>query len=267
MLMRLRSHVPSLIAVAVAATVLIGHPTSVAATSPQIPEAHHVGPIRSLGPLFLAGLQQPHTCSASVVLSPSRDLVLTAAHCITGTGAGIQFVPGYHDGETPYGVWTAAQVYVDPSWTSRQDAQHDVAILKMQRQQRDGRSVGVEDVVGGNVLGFAPPNGTRVSVPAYPVGIDDNPINCRNTIYRTDGYPSFDCHYYFDGTSGAPFLQSIGGRHGQVVVGVIGGLHQGGCVDYTSYSSPFGPDTYRLWIRATLGLGPDVLPPPGSPGC
>jgi hypothetical protein len=51
------------------------------------------------------------------------------------------------------------------------------------------------------------------------------------------------------------------------VVGVIGGLHQGGCSADTSYSAPFLPDVYQVWLRATLGKTPDVLPRPGSSGC
>jgi len=168
----------------------------------------------------MAGLEQAHTCSASVVKSPNRDLVITAAHCIVGSGAGVQFVPGYHGGEAPYGVWTATHAYVDPSWTSRQDPRHDVAFLKIQRQRHGGHSIGIEDVVGGNVLGIAPAGGTRVSLPAYPSGINDDPINCRNSIYRTDGYPTFDCHFYFDGTSGGPFLQSVGLGRVRVVVDI-----------------------------------------------
>jgi V8-like Glu-specific endopeptidase len=237
-------------------------------------------------------LGQRHTCTASVLRSPGHNLILTAAHCIAGTGAGVLFAPGYHDGRAPYGVWTAERAYVDPSWIIGQDPAHDLAILTLRPQRRAGHTVNVQDRAGGNILGPAPAGGTLVQVPAYPVGINDDPINCRDRTYLTTGYPSFDCHFYVDGTSGAPFLRARdddseghgegdshrqgdgqgdgqGGGHGdaEVVVGVIGGLHQGGCVDYTSYSSPFGSDTRRLLDRASRGLSPDVLPTPGSAGC
>jgi len=246
---------------------VIGVPADAGAVSPTIPIAHIVAPIPTVGPLFYSAARRRHNCSASIVRSASRDLVLTAAHCITGRGAGIQFVPGYNRGRVPYGVWTAVQVYVDPSWKSRQDPRHDVVILKMGRQKRGTHSVGIQDVVGGNYLGVAPPSGTQVQVPAYPAGINDSPISCVNSIYRTAGYPGFDCHRYVSGTSGAPFLRSIGPDHRQVVVGVIGGLHQGGCLESTSYSAPFGSDTLRVLRRAALGSTPDVLPRPGSGGC
>lgn len=228
----------------------------------------------TLGPLFLAGIGQPHSCSASVVASASRDLVITAAHCLAGSGAGVEFVPGYRDGSTPYGVWTAAQAYVDRSWTADQDPRNDVAILKMRRQQRDGRWMGVQDVVGANQLGLPPSDGATLRVPAYPSGLDDEPMSCQSSLYRTEGYPSFDCPGYVNGTSGAPFLlpptpttpAEADGRS-DVIVGVIGGLHQGGCSDATSYSAVFGPAIYQLRQRATAGGTPDVLPLRRSAGC
>jgi hypothetical protein len=259
-----------LIACAMTAFLLIGWPVpSVAGPAPESPAADAPDP--TSGPLFFAGIDHPHGCSASVVASASRDLVLTAAHCITGSGAGIQFAPGYRRGNAPFGVWTAAQVYADPTWIADQDPAHDMAILKMQPQERHGRRVGVEDVVGANLLGLAPPTGTQIGVPAYPAGIDDEPVDCLSSVYRTAGYPAFDCAGYPGGTSGAPFLQSLhssdGRQYDHRVVGVIGGLHRGGCSADTSYSAPFRPDVYRVWLRATLGSAPDVLPQPGSSDC
>jgi V8-like Glu-specific endopeptidase len=239
-----------------------------ASTPAELPVAQQVPGLPTVGPLFGHGLNRPHSCTASVLLSPRHDLILTAAHCVSGTGAGWQFVPGYDRGATPYGVWTVSQAYVDPSWLRNQDPQHDYAVLRLARQQLAGRSVGVQDVVGGgNVIALAPRPGQRLTVPAYPAGIDDRPIDCAVTDYDTGGYPSFDCAGYVGGTSGAPWLIATPSRAVSLVAGVIGGLHQGGCVDYTSYSSAFSPDTYRLWLRASVGAPPDMLPAAGPDGC
>lgn len=260
--------VSRLIVCTVAAFLLTGWPVPSGAR--PAPESPASGDPTS-GPLFFAGLGHPHGCSASVVASASRDLVLTAAHCITGSGAGVQFVPGYQRGDAPFGVWTATQVYADPSWLAHQDPAHDMAILKMQPQERDGRRVGVEDVVGANLLGLEPPDGTQIRVPAYPAGIDDDPVSCASPVYRTGGYPAFDCAGYPSGTSGAPFLQSLepsnGRQYDHLVVGVIGGLHRGGCSPDTSYSAPFRRDVYQVWLRATRGSTPDVLPRPDGSDC
>jgi V8-like Glu-specific endopeptidase len=242
--------------------------TADAATPSQLPVAVSVPGLPTVGPLFRNGIGQQHVCTASVLQSPRRDLILTAAHCISGTGAGVVFVPGYDTGSAPFGYWVSTAAYVDPSWLARQDPQHDYAILRLARQVRQGRSVGVQDVVGGgNIIALAPLPGQLMMVPAYPAGIRDRPIDCAVTAYLTDGYPSFDCAGYVGGTSGAPWLIRTPSRAVSLVAGVIGGLHQGGCVDYTSYSSAFTLDTYRLWLRASVGAPPDLLPTPGPDGC
>lgn len=259
----------AILAVLLTAAALPTAATATAGTpSAELPTAQQVPGIATVGPLFHNGLNQPHSCTASVLLSPGHDLILTAAHCVAGSGTGWRFAPGYDRGSTPYGVWTVSQAYVDPSWLRNQDPQHDYAILRLAHQQLAGRSVGVQDLVGGgNLIALAPEPGRQLTVPAYPAGINDRPIDCSVTDYDTSGYPSFDCAGYLGGTSGAPWLIRTPSRAVSLVAGVIGGLHQGGCVDYTSYSSAFSLDTYRLWLRASVGAAPDVLPVPGSDGC
>ncbi|MDQ2836036.1 MAG: serine protease [Actinomycetota bacterium] len=237
-----------------------------AVTPANTPTAESVPGIADVGPLFDNGLTNDHGCTASILQSPQHDLILTAGHCVSGTGAGLLFAPGYDDGHTPYGVWTTTAAYVDPSWIGSQDPQHDYAILRLATQVWHGRTVGVQQVTGGgNVIVPAPRAGKKLTVPAYPAGINDRPIDCAVTVYKTDGYPSFDCAGYFGGTSGAPWLIRVGNL--SLVAGVIGGLHQGGCVDFTSYSSAFSTDTYRLWLRAALRLPADTVPAAGSDGC
>lgn len=253
-------------AVALAAALTLSAAVAEASTPPSIPTAETVPGTALVGPLFRSGLTNDHSCTASVLNAPGHDLVLTAAHCVSGTGAGILFAPGYDNGATPYGVWTSVAAYVDPSWIRNQDPQHDYAILRLARQNVQGHSVGVADVTKvAESIAPAPRPGQRLTVPAYPAGINDEPINCSVRTYYTDGYPSFDCGGYVGGTSGSPWLTRIG--RGWFVTGVIGGLHQGGCVDYTSYSSSFGLDTYRLWLRAAFHQPADTVPVAGSDGC
>lgn len=220
------------------------------------PTATTTAPTPTVGTLFfpsVAGLfpllHMPHFCSASVVHSASRDLVITAAHCVYGTGATIEFAPGYDDGATPYGVWDARRIYIDPAWKKGFDTRHDVAILQM--APRAGKQI--EDVVGANPLG-TPSAGADVSVWGYTMGSGDRPLTCTNALYLTDGYSSFDCAGYTDGVSGGPWLQ------GGSVVGVTGGLEQGGCGEYAEYSAPFGDDVSALLRRAEAGGSGDVAP-------
>jgi hypothetical protein len=237
-------------------------------TSPaaaDTPDAQTVTSIPTVGPLFLPSvlglgpaLQLPHYCSAGVVHSPGHDLVLTAAHCVYGSGLGIEFAPGYHDGVSPYGVWTVRRAYLDPAWLSGQDPQHDVAVLEMYRH--GGR--GVEDATGPAApLGSAPAPGTTVTVDGYVAGSGGEPITCSAPVYYTDGFPSFDCDGYADGVSGGPWFAAGS------LVGVIGGLHQGGCSPATSYTAAFDPDVAALLTRAEAGGAADLAPIPGGDGC
>lgn len=239
-------------------------PATAGAGSGSSPVARHVHSIPTVGPLFFSvlglgpALGLPHYCSASVVHSAGHDLAVTAAHCIFGNGAGIEFAPGYSGHETPFGVWSIRRVYLDPQWVTDRDPRHDVAVLLL--RSRGGQNV--EDATGrAPRLGATPQAGRTVTVDGYLVGSGGTPITCTGTVYLTRRYPSFDCGGFGDGVSGGPWLAD--GR----LVGVTGGLHQGGCTPDTSYSAPFGPDVAALVARARTDGAGDVAPAPGGDGC
>ena len=228
------------------------------------PSAEPQDSIGAVGPLFFpsalglaATFQLPHYCSASVVHSESRNLILTAAHCIGGTGRGIEFAPGYHDGISPSGVWDVERVYLDPGWVHGQDPADDVAVLTL-APHGDKQ---IEDVVPAPTLAAAPAAGVVVTVDGYVAGEGGRPISCTAPTYYTTGYPSFDCDGYSAGVSGGPWLV---GKH---VVGIIGGLLQGGCSPDTSYSPVFGPAVARLVTRAERDRPSDLAPVPPPSGC
>lgn len=220
-----------------------------------------------VGPLFASGTQSAHGCTASVLASPTRDLILTAAHCINGTGAGMRFAPGYNQGATPYGVWTVTRVYVDPAWIAAQDPSRDYAILHVAKKRSAHRPIGIEDVTGGSPLGTAPEDGEQITDIAYNAGLDDQPIKCTTPVRRATGVPSFNCHGYAGGSSGSPWLSGAPDTDGTAVLGVIGGRYQGGCFEYTSYSSPFDSSVTALLQRAEQSADSDVLPQPDGDGC
>jgi len=258
------------VVVAVALTITLSLGAGSAAADPPAPAgtptAVHFNGVPSVGAIFEHGLHNPHTCSASVVQSPGHDLVLTAAHCISGTGVGIVFAPGYEHGKTAYGVWTVVKTWVSRTWKTSQDPHNDYAFLQIASQVMNKRRVNIQDVTGGAVLGVAPRVGTNVTDIAYPAGIDDSPITCTTKLTGTGGYPTFNCNGYPGGTSGSPFLVEHPGRP-NVVVGLIGGLHQGGCYEWNSFSSPFGSETNRTYQRAAHRLPADTVPAARSDGC
>jgi V8-like Glu-specific endopeptidase len=228
--------------------------------------------VPSVGALFFPSfgglgpaLGLPHDCTASVVASPQHNLVLTAAHCIAGNGSGYQFAPGYINGRMPYGLWTVTAVYVNSAWRSAHDPQHDYAFLRIAPNVVSGRRVHVQDVTGANTLGAAPQPNTLVTVIGYTAGSHDAPLTCTVPTYVHAGYPAFDCDGYADGTSGSPWL--VGTPGAARIVGVIGGLNQGGCTPATSYSSAFGADVAADLQRAESGAHADFVLPAGSDGC
>ena len=204
----------------------------------------------------------PHICSASVVHSTGHDLVAIAAHCVYGNGTGYEFVPGYDKGAMPDGIWTVRAVYVDPAWKKGNDPHHDIAFLRIAPRSVHGHLVNIEDVTGAFTLGTAPAQGTDVTVTGYKLGTDDAPLVCHAPTTLTGTYPTVACTGFRDGTSGGPWVTAT-----STLVGVIGGLHEGGCTPLINYSAPFDASTLALLARAEAGGPADSPLPPLSDGC
>jgi hypothetical protein len=262
----LRVHLALVVAVAITVA-LTSAAASAAVTGtppPGTPTARPFNGIRTVGPLFPPG-STSHTCTASVVASRAGDLLVTATHCIAGSVTGYTFAPGYRDGIEPFGSWRVIGAYASPRWISGRSPRYDFAFLVVARQRVRGRLRSVQSVTGANQLGSAPSPGTAVTVPAYATGRDDRPVTCTARVYFRGVYPAFNCTPYPDGTSGAPWLRRA--HRGWAVVGVIGGLHQGGCYPWTSYSAPFGADTLRTYTSAVNGTKTSAFPGPERDGC
>jgi hypothetical protein len=203
----------------------------------------------AVGALFTttsAGGLGGHFCSASVVDSPARDLVITAAHCLSG--GPMAFVPGYDNGRMPYGIWRVTRVIVDQSWVSSANPNADVAFLVVTGQ----RGARIQDVTGGEQLGIGQAAGQYVNVVGYPEGANV-PIRCNNLARGfSPSQLEFDCGGYTDGTSGGPMLEDVNPTTGLgMVIGVIGGYEQGGYTASVSYAARFGLLVADLYKTAT----------------
>lgn len=247
-----------------------GPASAALATRSTTPTASISAGVPTVGTLFTDGFPGPHSCTASVIASSTHDLLMTAGHCVSGTAAGWRFVPAY-DGTSatrpaPYGVWTIEHAYVAPRWKSVHDPQYDYAILRVAGQRHGWRTVQMQDLTGGNVLATAPRSGTEITDVAYNGGAS-RPISCTVPTYVTQGYPAFNCDGYVGGSSGSPWLSAVPGTRLKAVRGVIGGLHQGGCYSYTSYSSSFTSGIFAVYNRAVAGSRSDTVTPAGSDGC
>ncbi|MFF7532520.1 trypsin-like peptidase domain-containing protein [Streptomyces bobili] len=187
------------------------------------------------------GLVGAHSCTASVVRGPHRDLLVTAAHCLAGRGP-LVFVPGYRDGKAPYGVWRVERDFLPQGWAERRDEDSDVAFAVV--GEKGGK--GVEDVVGGNRFVTRTDVGaTAVTVTGYPDS-RETPLTCSDrprSHSRTQ--QRIDCPGFSGGTSGSPWVNGFG-----EVVGVLGGHEQGGATDDISYSVVLGAEAAALYRRA-----------------
>jgi V8-like Glu-specific endopeptidase len=207
----------------------------------------------AVGALFTlpGGRLGSHFCTASVIDSPNGDLVVTAAHCVSGAVGDFAFVPGYDAGVAPYGVWTVTAVYVSASWSSSANPDDDVAFLRVSQA---GSAVPIEAVTGGEQLRTGTSARQFVEVIGYPDSADEA-IACRNwTREPMPDQLEFDCDGYTDGTSGGPFLASVNPLNGRgTVIGVIGGYEQGGLTPQVSYAAMFGADVAALYRQAVAG--------------
>ncbi|MFI5617034.1 hypothetical protein [Streptomyces sp. NPDC051567] len=221
-----------------------------------------------VGRMFVMKDDGAYFCTASVVSSPGRDLVLSAAHCLLGTDTRqVAFVPRYTiENPQPYGMFPVlrgsdgrSKVWIDPRYRSRgadRGAAFDVAFAQV---GPDTGGFPVEDVVGGNRLvtgaGYAH---ERVSLIGYPATAARPRLCVNRTTRFTSADPGIpgtflriDCTGYPGGTSGGPFLTHFDERTGTGdVVGVIGGWKTGGDTPDTSYSSYFGTEVRELYEKA-----------------
>ncbi len=194
-----------------------------------------------------AGGLGKHFCSASVVDSPAGNLLITAAHCLDGRQAGqFVFVPGYGNGQAPYGAWPVRHVITDQDWASSTDPDDDVAFVELTRA--------VQAVTGGERLGAGQPSGQLVTVIGYPDN-QDSAVFCQN--YSRSFSPTqlvFRCGGYTAGTSGSPLIAHVDPAAGLgTVIGVIGGYQQGGVTDAISYAAALGPHITTLYQAAMTG--------------
>jgi len=211
-----------------------------------------------VGALFEHDAGGNHFCTASVVASPGRDLLITAAHCINdGKNGGyrqdIVFIPDYRDGQEPYGVWVPAHLLVAPQWENSSDPAYDVGFIVL--KPHDGKNI--EEVLGANQLGIDPGYDNQVRVTGYPAS-QDAPVTCTGpTSEQSESQLRFECDGFTGGTSGSPWVTRFNLRtRTGTIVGVLGGYEEGGSTAAISYSSYLGPEIEQLYHQAVADETP-----------
>jgi len=211
-----------------------------------------------VGALFEHNASGNHFCTASVVNSPGKDLLITAAHCIYGaTGSGydsdIVFIPDYRDGQEPYGVWSVERLLVPQQWQTSADPDFDFGFVVLEPHGAKN----IEQILGANQLGTDTHYQYLVHVTGYP-NEANAPISCVNyTSEQSSTQLRFECSGYTGGTSGSPWVTHFSTRsHTGTIVGVIGGYEEGGDTPSVSYSVRFGTSVQSLYQQAISAATP-----------
>jgi hypothetical protein len=150
-------------------------------TDPQPRDAVDTGPNNTAFPrrvhgkvfFTISGGSDPGNflCSGTAVRSPSHTLVWTAGHCVNdaefngGFATNFEFVPGYRNGQRPFGEWVARELFTTSGWRSNDNIRLDLGAAVV---GRDSEGRGVQDVVGAPGIAFNQPRNQTFEAFGYP---------------------------------------------------------------------------------------------------
>jgi hypothetical protein len=138
--------------------------------TPEVP------PYSFNGRIFIEVGDKRGYCSGTAIDSPSRQLVLTAGHCVN---AGSEyrgnlwyrkalFVPAYSAGRAPFGAFPAkrSKIFSAPQWTNGSNSDFDVGAFLTYPNKR---GINLADAVGGGAaIALDLPRGQRFASFGYP---------------------------------------------------------------------------------------------------
>ncbi|MFD9413027.1 trypsin-like serine peptidase [Streptomyces sp. NPDC059989] len=200
------------------------------------------GPAAFTGALFTNGLDSDHFCTATVVQSPGRNLIVTAGHCLLdgdqSNGTAV-FAPAYANGVAPYGTWKIEEAFEDDRWAEGTDDDYDLAFARL---TTDALGRTIEEVTGAAVLDTSGRAGEEVTVTGYPAD-RKVPRTCTAvTVRESQTQQRFDCADFPGGTSGSAWIA----RDGKII-----GILTGGDTDDVSTSTVLGDYAASLYAKAT----------------
>ncbi|MCF3964391.1 trypsin-like serine peptidase [Streptomyces fuscigenes] len=242
----------------------------------------HAGAVgKSVGRLFFTFSDgYDGSCTATVVSSPNRSTLVTAAHCLRGVGPAadddtwnhnLYFVPGYRNGTKPLGGFsvkamaTSSRWDADPSETTSDDvavAGYDTGVLVTNRSAGGRR---LADVTGSQRIAFTKPvEGEFIHAFGYPKDKLNDPgatysgnrmIHCAGPDRPGPDAPLLwgETCDMASGASGGPHLAGFDTRTGAgTVVGVTSTTEElAGGQPGTLYATRLGDSAHRLydWAR------------------
>jgi V8-like Glu-specific endopeptidase len=220
----------------------------------------------AVGKVFftLGGLA--YACTGALVNSANVDVVLTAAHCVSGGlerggrtewAADWLFVPGYRGGEQPYGAYTARRFFISRLWTGPAVGREadDVAFVQVgPAPQNTAPHVPVppHGLTGRFAAQSAPLPLTRAYVfgfPQEPPYTGLYPNFCAGPAGSADGSVRTDCEMTA-GDSGGPWFGQFSPRTGTGTIVAVTTYKLAGNTRVL-YGAALGPLARALYQRAS----------------
>ncbi|KOV61786.1 lipoprotein [Streptomyces sp. NRRL WC-3618] len=158
-----------------------------------------------------------YACSASALNSDSKQMVVTAGHCVHGGSGGTWmtnwvYVPRYRSGARPFGTFAAKQMRTFNSWISSSDLKRDVAMVTT--WPLNGNKI--VNVTGGHGMSWNFSRTQPITIFGYPGNFNNGESQwvCTGTTRAaSDNGLELQCNFG-GGSSGGPWLREFNDSNG-----------------------------------------------------
>ena len=204
------------------------------------------------GRVFFTYQGRQASCSGNAVTSGNKSTVITAGHCVKLDGAfhtNWVFVPGYNNGNAPFGTWTARATMATPQWVASEDINYDVGAAVV--NQLNGQSL--TDVVGAQGVAFNQARGQAMYAFGWPAAAPydgTKMIYCSGTTFNaliSDGI-GMTCDMT-GGSSGGPWFLSFNEASGTGTLNSVNS-YKINFISIWMFGPYFGTDAQNLYNTA-----------------
>ena len=209
--------------------------------------------VKTAGRVFFTYQGRDASCSGNAVTSANKSTVITAGHCVKLDGAwhtNWVFVPAYHNGNAPYGTWTARTTMATTQWAAIEDMNYDVGAAVV--NPLNGNYL--TDVVGGQGIAFNQARGQAMYSFGWPAADPydgTQMIYCSGTVFNdfllTQGL-GMRCDMT-GGSSGGPWFLNFNESTG---TGTLNSVNSFGYIFLPGYmfGPYFGSEAQSLYNQA-----------------
>lgn len=212
---------------------------------------------KDIGKIFFTLDDTDYVCSGAAV---GHGVVVTAAHCLSdgygGWATNWTFVPGYSDGNQPYGSYPSHKFFVSRLWDGGMDEGYDIGFVAVHGLSR---GLPVE-------FDTAPRTVYVFGYPAEPPYNGQGLTYCSGRTQTDPGAPGADTGVRCGmtaGDSGGPWLQDFDPVTGTGTVVAISAFKYSDD-DEILYGAPLGRTARLLYREAEKGLFGQQVDLPGQ---